>query len=90
MPHVGYCRPMSSPTIQIRPGILADLRELRRIPSEEAQARLIGVDRKTLYRVSEGSTPSPAFIAATIIAFRLPFDALFHVVDTPASVARAS
>ena len=76
---------MSSPTIQIRPGILDDLRELRRIPSEEAQARLIGVDRKTLYRVGEGFTPSPAFIAGCILAFSLPFDALFHVVDGEAA-----
>lgn len=80
---------MSSPTIQIRPGILSDLRELRRIPSEEALARLIGVDRKTLYRISEGSTPSPAFIAGTIVAFRLPFDALFMVVAPQAAKAAA-
>lgn len=80
-PHVGYGCPMCSPTIRIRPGILTDIRNLREIKTDEAQARLIGVDRKTLYRINEGAPPSPAFIAGAVVAFNLPFDAMFEVVN---------
>lgn len=68
-------------TVRIRDDILFRLRELHHIPSEEAQARLIGVSRSTLRRIANGASPSAAFIAGAIVAFDLSFDALFIVTD---------
>jgi hypothetical protein len=70
--------------LQIRPGLLARLRETRGIPSEEHQARLMGVDRTTLRRVDRGATPSGAFMAALVESFGLGLGEAFEVVpDTP-------
>lgn len=72
---------MPSPTVRIKPGILSRLRKLNEIPSEEAQARLIGVDRTTLRRIDGGDAPSAAFIAGAVLSLGLPFDVLFEVVE---------
>lgn len=66
--------------IRIRPGLLARLRETRLIPSEDAQARLIGCDRGTLRRVDSGSQPSGAFMAGLCEAFGLGLGEAFEVV----------
>ncbi|MDN4598489.1 hypothetical protein [Leifsonia virtsii] len=70
--------------IRIRPGLLARLRETRMIPSEEAQARLIGVDRGTLRRVDAGSQPSGSFMAGLCEAFGLGLGEAFEVVPETA------
>lgn len=75
-------------TIRIQPGLLARLRETRRINSEEAQARLIGVDRTTLRRVDAGATPSAAFMTGFCLAFGFGLGEAFEIVDVP-SVAEA-
>jgi hypothetical protein len=66
--------------LQIRPGLLARLRETRGIPSEEHQARLMGVDRTTLRRVDRGATPSGAFMAALCDSFGLGLGEAFELV----------
>ncbi|MEN0084039.1 MAG: hypothetical protein AAGC66_04645 [Leifsonia sp.] len=54
------------------------------IPSEEAQARLIGVDRGTLRRVDAGSQPSGSFMAGLCEAFGLGLGEAFEVVPETA------
>jgi hypothetical protein len=78
------------PQIRIKQNILSRLRELHRIPSEEAQARWIGVDRATLRRIDAGASPSAAFIAGAIVAFDLPFEALFDVITSDRAAERVS
>ena len=66
-------------SLRIKPGLLARLRETRSIPSEEHQARLIGVDRTTLRRIDAGSAPSASFMAAFTLAFDLPLGEAFEI-----------
>ncbi|WP_030149753.1 MULTISPECIES: helix-turn-helix domain-containing protein [Mycetocola] len=73
----------------IRPGLLARLRETRNIPSEDVQARMIGVDRSTLGRVERGSQPSAAFIVGVCVAFNLGPGEAFEIVDDSAALAAA-
>lgn len=73
-------------TLRIKPGLLARLRETRQIASEEAQARLIGVDRSTLRRVDAGAQPSGAFMAALCVAFGLGLGEAFDVVEVDSVV----
>jgi hypothetical protein len=71
-------------TLRIKPGLLRRLREVRGIPSEEAQARLIGVDRTTLRRIDAGGVPSTAFICLFFDAFGLgPGEAFEFVSNDP-------
>lgn len=65
--------------IRLRRGLAERLRETRNIPSERAQAALIGVDRTTLRRVAEGGTPSNGFMAQFCIAFDLGIGEAFEV-----------
>ncbi len=67
--------------VQIKPGLLKRLRDLREIPSEEHQARLMGVDRTTLRRIDAGGVPSAAFMAAMWEAFGLSLGEAFEVVE---------
>lgn len=66
--------------LQVRPGLLERLRVTRNIPSEEIQARMIGVDRTTLRRVDQGGVPSGAFIAGMVVAFQMGIGEMFEVV----------
>jgi len=75
-------------SLRIKPGLLERLRETRDIPSEEHQARLIGVDRITLRRVNAGATPSGAFMASFCEAFGLGLGEAFDIVSTEALVQR--
>lgn len=68
-------------TIRIKDGLLARLRETRGIPSEEHQARLIGVDRTTLRRVDHGAPPSAAFQGGLCEAFGLGLGEAFDIVE---------
>jgi len=68
-------------TLRIKPGLLKRLRDVRDIPSEEHQARLIGVDRTTLRRIDAGATPSGAFMASFCAAFGLGLGEAFEVVE---------
>jgi len=66
--------------LRIKPGLVGRLREARNIPSEEAVARLIGVDRLTLRRVVAGSQPSGSFMAGFCEAFGLGLGEAFEIV----------
>lgn len=78
-----------SMTIRVKTGLLARLRETRQIPSEDAQARLIGCDRTTLRRVDAGAQPSGTFMAGLCDAFGLGLGEAFDVVPEK-SVRRAA
>lgn len=69
-------------TIRIKEGLLKRLRESRQIPTEEVQARMIGVDRVTLRRIDSGASPSAAFMAGVVEAFGLGLGEAFDVVNT--------
>jgi transcriptional regulator with XRE-family HTH domain len=69
------------PQVRIKPGLLGRLRETRQIPSEEAQARMIGVDRTTLRRVERGTQPSGSFMAGLCVAFGLGLGEAFDIVS---------
>lgn len=62
---------------------VAKLNELRRaheLTSDTELARLLGVNRTTLYRVIAGGAPSNAFMARMKIQFpSVPLDSLFTV-----------
>ena len=68
-------------SVRIRKGLLARLRKVNEIPSEEHQARLMGVDRTTLRRVDAGAQPSAAFQAALCVAFGLGLGEAFEIVQ---------
>lgn len=73
-----------SATIRIKEGLLKRLRVSREIPTEEIQARMIGVDRVTLRRIDRGATPSAAFMAGVSEAFGLGLGEAFDVVQVGA------
>ncbi len=75
--------------VRIKPGLLKRLRELREIPSEEHQARLIGVDRTTLRRIDQGGVPSAAFMAGIWEAFGLGLGEAFEVVEDKPLIEQA-
>lgn len=66
---------------------LNELRRAHELQSDTDLARLLGVNRATLYRVTNGQVaPSNAFMARMKLAFpSVPLDSLF-VVDTLAAV----
>lgn len=76
--------------IRLKPGLVERLRETRSIPSEEAFARYVGVDRTTLRRVMSGSQPSGAFIACFCTAFGLGLGEAFEIVEASAKVRAAA
>ena len=67
--------------LRVKPGLLKRLREVRDLPSEEHQARLMGVDRGTLRRVDAGAAPSAAFMASLCTTFNLGLGEAFEVVQ---------
>lgn len=76
-----------SARLQLRPNIIARLRETRGITSEEVMARMIGVDRGTLRRVESGAQPSGTFVAGACVAFGMGPGELFEVVTDTEKVA---
>jgi hypothetical protein len=74
-------------TVRLRPGLAERLRETRNIPTEDAQARMIGVDRTTLRRVDAGAQPSGAFMAQFCEAFNLGLGEAFEIVAKSEQVA---
>jgi hypothetical protein len=66
-------------SIRIKPGLIARLRETRGITSEDAFARLVGVDRGTLRRIDRGTQPSGTFMASFCDAFGLGLGEAFEI-----------
>lgn len=75
-------------SIRIKEGLIERLRENRGIASEEAFARLVGVERSTLRRIAAGSTPSGAFMASFCDAFGLGLGEAFDIVRDEAPISR--
>jgi hypothetical protein len=76
-----------SSKLQIREGILPRLREIHRLPSEEAQARLMGVSLSSIRRIDAGDKPSVDFIAALCTTFRLGIGEAFEIISDAEQLA---
>lgn len=61
------------------PHLLENLRLARGIPTIELQAELIGVDRTTLQRLENGSSPSAAVMASICQTFDLGLGEAFEI-----------
>ena len=75
--------------VRIRPGLVERLRVAHGLPSEEVQARMMGVDRTTLRRIAAGAQPSGAFMAQFCQAFGLGLGEAFEVFERRSSKAAA-
>lgn len=73
--------------LQIKEGLLERLRKVNDIASEDAQARMIGVDRTTLRRIDNGASPSSAFIAAMVVTYGMGIGEMFEVVTVSEKAA---
>lgn len=71
-----------SKRLQIREGLLPRLREIHRLPSEEAQARLMGVSLSSIRRINTGDQPSADFMAALCTTFGLGLGEAFEIIET--------
>lgn len=78
---------VQKPSIRIRKDFLKRQREIAGIASEEAQARLLGVDRATLRRIDAGSQPSGYFMAAVADTYGIGLGEAFEVVREEQAVA---
>lgn len=67
--------------LRLRDGLLPRLREIHRLPSEESQARLMGVSRSTIRRMEAGEQPSADFIVALCITYKLGMGEAFEIVE---------
>ena len=67
--------------LQVREGLIPRLRELYRTPSEEAQARLMGVSRSSLRRMEAGAQPSAEFIVALCETYGLGPGEAFEISE---------
>ncbi|WP_197412860.1 helix-turn-helix transcriptional regulator [Arthrobacter sp. EpRS71] len=68
--------------LKVRDGLIPRLREMHRLPSEESQARLMGVSRSTLRRMESGEQPSADFIVAMCTTYDLGIGEAFQIVST--------
>lgn len=68
-----------SQQIKIRTGLLKRLRSISGISSDEAQARMMGVNRSTLHRIENGAQPSAAFMAALCTTYGLGLGEAFEI-----------
>jgi transcriptional regulator with XRE-family HTH domain len=68
--------------LRLRNGLLTRLREIHRLPSEESQARLMGVSRSTVRRMESGEQPSADFIVALCTTYQLGIGEAFEIVPS--------
>ena len=71
-----------SKRLKIRDGLISRLREIHRLPSEEALARLMGVSLSSIRRINAGDQPSADFMAALCTTFGLGLGEAFEIVET--------
>lgn len=75
--------------IRVRPGLLSRLRKTTGIPSDEAQARMLGISRSTLHRLESGAQPSGAIMVAICATYGLGLGEAFEIVDSTPALAKA-
>lgn len=73
--------------IRIKPGLLERLRTFSGITSDDAQARMLGVDRATINRVKNGEQPSAKFMAALCSSYGLGLGEAFEIYEIPEAAA---
>ncbi|WP_404285401.1 helix-turn-helix domain-containing protein [Glutamicibacter arilaitensis] len=74
--------------LQVREGLITRLRELYRTPSEDAQARLMGVSRSSIRRIEAGEQPSADFIVALCETYGMGPGEAFVIADPEANTAQ--
>ena len=77
-------------TLKVRPGLLSRLREIHRLPSEDSQARLMGVSLSTIRRIEAGDQPSASFIVALCSTYQLGLGEAFEITDMAPEMAAAA
>lgn len=75
--------------IRIKAGLLERLRTLSGINSDDAQARMLGVDRATINRIKNGDQPSAKFMAALCSSYGLGLGEAFEIYEARDEVAAA-
>lgn len=75
--------------IRIRAGLLERLRTLSGINSDDAQARMLGVDRATINRIKNGDQPSAKFMAALCSSYGLGLGEAFEIYESHDEVVAA-
>lgn len=73
--------------LRIKPGLLERLRTFSGITSDDAQARMLGVDRATINRIKNGEQPSAKFMAALCSSYGLGLGEAFEVYAVAEEVA---
>jgi len=73
--------------LRIKPGLLERLRTFSGITSDDAQARMLGVDRATINRIKNGEQPSAKFMAALCSSYGLGLGEAFEVYEVAEEVA---
>lgn len=76
-----------SQRIRIKPGLLERLRTFSGITSDDAQARMLGVDRATINRVKNGDQPSAKFMAALCSSYGLGLGEAFEIYEVAGDIA---
>lgn len=76
-----------SQQVQIRPGLLKRLRDMSGINSDEAQARMLGFDRTTIYRIEQGAQPSAAFMASVCTTYGIGLGEAFEIIENESAKA---
>jgi len=70
-----------SQRIRIKAGLLDRLRTFSGITSDDAQARMLGVDRATINRIKNGDQPSAKFMAALCSSYGLGLGEAFEIYE---------
>lgn len=68
--------------LRIKPGLLERLRNLSEIKSDDAQARMLGVDRSTINRIKNGEQPSGKFMATLCTTYGLGLGEAFEIYES--------
>lgn len=70
-----------SDQLKIRKGLIKRMRDNTGLPSETAQARMLGVSLSTIRRIDAGEQPSAGFIVAFCQAYNLGLGEAFEIVS---------
>lgn len=67
--------------LRVKQGLLERLRKFSGITSDDAQARMLGVDRATINRIKNGEQPSGKFMATLCTTYGLGLGEAFEIYE---------